>query len=126
MPALYEKVQLVSRYPELGCFTLFHSNGQEFREHGQEEKITDFLEIKYNTPIQVFVVEPVAGFCSNSIKVATDIEPMQIITGSKNYFQLKPLTKEKRKYGLSKKNPFKVSLNDMSHSNQQIIYVRCF
>ena len=108
MPALYEKVQLISRYPELGCFTLFHFNGQEFREHGQEEKITDFLEIKDKTPIQVFVVEPVAGFCSNSVKVATDIEPMLMITGSKNYFQIKQLTREKRKYGLSKKNPFRV------------------
>ena len=108
MPALYEQVQLISRYPEIGCFTLFHSNGQEFREHGQDEKIIDFLDVKGDTLIQVYVVEPVAGSISNSIKVATDIEPMQMITGSKNYFQVKQLTREKRKYGLAKKNPFKV------------------
>ena len=111
MPSLYQKVQLKLQYPEPNCFILFHGNGQEFRSFENNEKIVDFLDWNRSSfPVKVFLAEQGAGIFSSNVKIVSKVEPMNMIVGTKNFFQVHKVTKEKRKYELMRKNPFQVSI----------------
>ena len=101
MPVLYRNVMREQCYPEKDCFTLWHTNGQEFRDYEDDELILDFLKIQEGSLIQLYLVDPEASLFKNLVPLKAQ-EETTIIIGKRNFFDPLVVNNEGTQYELNK------------------------